>query len=239
MCIIVLNTKEHLSKELLHECWQSNNDGAGVMYARDGKLNTFKEIKNFNTYYDYYSTLRKEFKKTKIALHFRIATSGKIDTNNIHPFSINEKLAFMHNGMIDIPLQKKSKISDTMAFNQKILKQLPNNFINNHAMKELISKYIDRSKLLFMNNQGKYWIINENLGHWDKNGNWFSNYSYCESTFLNERSNMFWIDEIGEYELCQYCGIELLEDREVANETCYSCMHRFSTEYDRYAENEI
>ena len=184
MCIIVLNSREHLSKELLHECWQSNSNGAGLMYAIDGKLNIFKELKNFKTYYEYYSTLRKEFKKTKIALHFRIATSGKIDTNNIHPFIVNEKLAFMHNGIIDIPLQKKSKISDTIAFNQKILKQLPQNFLNNHAMTELISRYIERSKLLFMNNQGKYWIINEHLGHWDKKGNWFSNFSYCETTFL-------------------------------------------------------
>jgi predicted glutamine amidotransferase len=128
MCIIVLNTKENLSKELMQECWQANNDGAGLMYALDGKLTIFKELKNFNTYYEYYNTLRKEFKKIKIGLHFRIATSGKIDSNNIHPFKINEKLSFMHNGIIDIPLQKKTKISDTIAFNQKILKQLPNNY---------------------------------------------------------------------------------------------------------------
>ena len=53
MCIIVLNTKEHLSKELMIECWQANNDGAGLMYALDGKLTIFKELKNFNTYYEY------------------------------------------------------------------------------------------------------------------------------------------------------------------------------------------
>lgn len=229
MCIIVLNSREHLSKELLHECWQSNSNGAGLMYAIDGKLNIFKELKNFKTYYEYYSTLRKEFKKTKIALHFRIATSGKIDTNNIHPFMVNEKLAFMHNGIIDIPLQKKSKISDTIAFNQKILKQLPQNFLNNHAMTELMSRFIERSKLLFMNNQGKYWIINEHLGHWDKKGNWFSNFSYCETTFLTN-SNIQWTHDLIDYEYCQYCGIELLEDREIANETCYGCMQRFSTE---------
>ncbi|MBL1214691.1 MAG: hypothetical protein HND52_15150 [Ignavibacteriae bacterium] len=230
MCIIILNTKEHLSKEILNECWDSNNDGAGLMYAIDGSINTFKELKTFNTFYDYYSTLRSEFKKTKIALHFRIATSGKIDTNNIHPFKVNEKLAFMHNGMIDIPLQRKSKVSDTIAFNQKILKQLPHNFLNNVAMRELIARYVERSKLLFMNYQGKYWILNEHLGHWDKKGNWFSNYSYCPSTILSERPDILWTHEIGDYELCQYCGIELLEEREVVNETCYGCMHKFSTE---------
>ncbi len=86
MCIIVLNTKEHLSKKILKVCWESNNDGAGLMYAIEEKLNIFKELKDFNSFYDYYSTLRSEFKKTIIALHFRIATSGNIDTNNIHPF---------------------------------------------------------------------------------------------------------------------------------------------------------
>jgi predicted glutamine amidotransferase len=239
MCIIILNTKEHLSKEILNECWESNNDGAGLMYAIDGTINTFKELKSFNTFYDYYSTLRSEFKKTKIALHFRIATSGKIDTNNIHPFKVNEKLVFMHNGIIDIPLQRKSKVNDTIAFNQKILKQLPHSFLNNVAMRELISRYVERSKLLFMNNQGKYWILNEHLGHWDKNGNWFSNYSYCPTTFLNERADILWTHDIGDYEFCQYCGIELLEEREVTNETCYGCMHRFSTEIGVCTVDEI
>ena len=168
MCIIVLNTKEHLSKKLLKVCWESNNNGAGLMYAIEEKLNIFKELKDFNTFYDYYSTLRSEFKKTIIALHFRIATSGNIDINNTHPFIINYKLAFMHNGIIDIPLQKESKICDTIAFNEKILKQLPSNFLDNPAILDLISRYAQRSRLLFMNNQGKYWIINENLGHWDK-----------------------------------------------------------------------
>lgn len=238
MCIIVLNTKEHLSKKLLNECWESNNDGAGMMYSLDGKLNIFKELKNFNTFYEYYSTLRKEFKKTKIALHFRIGTSGKIDINNIHPFMVNKKLSFMHNGIIDIPLQRKSKISDTIAFNQKILKQLPQNFLYNHAITELISRYIERSKLLFMNNQGKYWIINEHLGHWDKKGNWYSNYSYCESTFKSNKE-IQWTHDIFDYDYCQFCGIELLEDREVANETCYGCMHKFSTDFEKYLDTQI
>ncbi|MBK8945352.1 MAG: class II glutamine amidotransferase [Ignavibacteriae bacterium] len=229
MCIIILNTKEHLTKELLNECWQTNSDGAGIMYAIDGKINIFKELKNFNTFYEYYSTLRKEFKKTKIALHFRIATSGNIDLYNIHPFYVNENLAFMHNGIINILLQKKSKISDTIAFNQKILKQLPQNFLNNHALVELISRYAERSKLLFMNNHGKYWIINEHLGHWDKKGNWYSNYNYCELPFLKQQ-NITWTHDLLDYEFCQYCGIELLEEREVVNETCYGCMQKFATE---------
>jgi predicted glutamine amidotransferase len=230
MCIIILNTKEHLSKELIEECWQANNDGAGLMYGLNGKLTIFKELKNFNTYYEYYSTLRKEFKKIKIGLHFRLITSGKIDTYNIHPFKINDKLAFMHNGIIDIPLQKDSRISDTIAFNQKILKQLPSNFLNNRAITNLISRYIGRSKLLFMNNCGRHWIINEDLGHWDKNGNWFSNFSYCESSFINEQSNIFWTDEIDDYEICQFCGIELLEDRELEYETCFYCMRKYALE---------
>ena len=228
MCIIILNTKEHLSKEVLNECWISNNDGAGLMYSHNGKLNIIKELKNFDKYYEKYSSIRTQLKDVKIGLHFRIGTSGKIDTNNIHPFNVNENLAFMHNGIIDIPLVRKSKVSDTIAFNQKILKQLPNNFIDNIAVHDLISKYIDHSKLLFMNNTGKYWILNENLGHWDKNGNWYSNYSYCELSSEFELRSQFWSNDPNEYNVCQYCDIELLEDREMMNETCYMCMERFS-----------
>ena len=39
--------------------------------------------------------------------------------------------------------------------------------------------------------------------------------------------------------MCQYCGIELFEDREVANETCYGCMQRFSTEFEKYLGNGV
>lgn len=75
------------------------------------KINIFKELKNFNTFYEYYSTLRKEFKKTKIALHFRIANIRKHRSYNIHPFYVNENLAFMHNGIINILLQKNPKLA--------------------------------------------------------------------------------------------------------------------------------
>ncbi len=60
------------SDEVVHPSEIENEVGQRPLYR-----------KNFSTYYDYYSTLRKEFKKTKIALHFRIGTSGKMDMNNI------------------------------------------------------------------------------------------------------------------------------------------------------------
>jgi hypothetical protein len=85
-----------------------------------------------------------------------------------------------------------------------------------------------------MNNYGRHWIINEDLGHWDNNRNWFSNYSYCESSFINEQSNIFSVDEIWDYEICQFCGIELIEDREVEQETCYNCMRKYALELPRH-----
>jgi hypothetical protein len=45
MCIIVLNTKEHLTKELMKQCWHANGDGAGVMYAINGKVIMFSYIR--------------------------------------------------------------------------------------------------------------------------------------------------------------------------------------------------
>lgn len=177
MCIAILNTKGLLTKETLKTCWTNNPDGAGMIYVTDkNALVTFKELNSFDRFYKEYSKQRKLNKDSNFVLHFRIATSGKIDLNNCHPFKVSKDLAFVHNGMIDIE-QVTKDFSDTYSFNQTILKELGKNFLYNEAIVRLIEGYIGYSKLVFLNNFNEATIINELLGSWD-GANWYSNDSY-------------------------------------------------------------
>lgn len=179
MCIIIVNKEGTLEKSIFKNCFEKNNDSAGFMFSNNGELKMYKTMNSVNGLYNKYLKVR-ETNNLPIIIHFRIATGGKIDMNNCHPFYINDDLGFCHNGIIDLPWEIKNHC-DTVCFNEAILKELHEDFLTNKATKELLSKYISWSKLAFLNKDGKFTIINEEKGHWSKDDkNWFSNNSYVK-----------------------------------------------------------
>jgi len=241
MCIAILNTQNTLTKETLKQCWKSNPDGAGMIYTNNGQLVTFKEMTNFDKFYKEYSKQRKINKTSNFILHFRIATSGKIDRANCHPFSVNKNLAFVHNGMININ-QLNANVSDTYTFNELILKKLPATFLNNHAILDLIENYISYSKLIFLDSDNIASILNEDLGHWDADNNWYSNNSY-QCTYTKTKvakaqsydNYQFDIDSYnsGYYndtDICSNCdNYSATYSREYSSYLCYDCKKTYET----------
>lgn len=179
MCIAILNTKQTtLKKQVLKNCWENNGDGAGMLYIdNDNKLQVFKEMKDFNTFYNKYIDVRSKYGKRNIVLHFRISTHGKINETNCHPFLVNDNLGFVHNGMIyDVPTS--TEFSDTYMFNESILKNFKDGFEYNETILDMLDSFIGMgSKLVFLNDNNDYFIVNEQAGHWNL-GCWFSNSSY-------------------------------------------------------------
>ena len=52
MCIAVVNPKAvTLKKQILQNCWDNNNDGAGILYVQDNKVVAKKEMNDFNIFY--------------------------------------------------------------------------------------------------------------------------------------------------------------------------------------------
>ena len=178
MCIAILNqSSKTLTKESLKNCWDNNSDGAGLLYVDDNKtLQMFKELKNFEVFYDKYAALRSEFPKSKFLLHFRIGTQGLKNDSNCHPFLVNPKLGFIHNGMISaMPYDQKH--SDTFILN-KMLSLLKVGSENSAVFPILMKAFAGQSnKFVFLNNRNQAVIINENLGHWFED-DWYSNSSY-------------------------------------------------------------
>jgi predicted glutamine amidotransferase len=175
MCIAILNTKKagRLPKSQIKNSWDNNEMGSGLLWSKDNKLNVFKSY-DYDDYIDKYNELRDDASIGNIVLHFRIATSGYNGEHNLHPFLVSDDLGFVHNGVIS-GLGNKD-FSDTYEFND-MLKKFKHNFLGCNMTKYFVAEYIGYSKLIFLDNNDKYNIINEQLGKWT-DGNWYSNDSY-------------------------------------------------------------
>jgi len=176
MCIAIYKPEDKvLSLATLKECYTSNPDGAGFMYAENKKLHIEKGFFSFQSFYDAFK--KHETKQTVI--HFRIKTHGKIDTTNCHPFAVNNAIGFVHNGIISG--FGDANHSDTIGFNQSILQPLVSKWGNlalfQDPIIDLIEGRIGYSKLVFLDRHGNHKIMNEHKGTWD-DGIWYSNDSY-------------------------------------------------------------
>jgi len=190
MCIAILNKKgSTLKKKLLANCWENNYDGAGFMYTDGSNIVVHKELKDFDSYYAAYAAARKNFPSSHIVLHFRISTHGAVNEANAHPFLVNKRLGFVHNGIIS-GMANSTKYSDTYMFNKDILKPLPVGFELNKDILDVVEDAIGSyNKLIFLNSDNEYAIVNEAAGHWE-NGCWFSNRSYTYSSGYVDRGGV-------------------------------------------------
>jgi hypothetical protein len=154
--------------------WYTNSDGAGYMFAHDGKLIIRKPFWELEVLIDNLRIDRAKYQNRAFVIHLRLATSGKKTAQTCHPILVNSDLAFIHNGIFTEFSAHEEK-SDTVLFNENIFQQLPKNFIMNDATMYLIEEYCGRSgsKLVFLNSEGKWKIVNMDMGTWRDNV-WYS-----------------------------------------------------------------
>lgn len=172
MCIAIYKPKgASLTKKTLWNCWMSNQDGAGFMYAEGGTLHVEKGFFKFKPFW---KAVRPHlFENDKdVVLHFRIATSGKVDEENCHPHLIHPNLAYVHNGIIS-DLNDDKNVCDTIRF-ANILKSLPPDFVTSPALLSLIEMAVGSSRMVFMNGDGIVGFINHASGI-ESGGIWYSN----------------------------------------------------------------
>ena len=99
MCVIVRKPKGvEISNGTLRHCWQANKDGAGFMYAEDGKLVFKKGLMSFASFLREYQACNPKDKD--MLIHFRYATHGAVANEQTHPFIIHGDIGVMHNGII-------------------------------------------------------------------------------------------------------------------------------------------
>jgi hypothetical protein len=243
MCIAILNTFGTLPESHIRNSFSNNPDGVGMAWIQNGKIETFRTMKDIEKLISLYKDIR-TWNEYPILLHFRIGTHGRKDLTNVHPFSINSDLVMIHNGIVDSPVIDVNK-SDTYPLSLFLSKlDTYRNLIDEDSLEfgfceSLAGTY---SKIVFMNNEGRYSIVNEDLGHWIDN-DWYSNYTYQACDYYDvggksvkkynqkyfEHSN--WYDDIAtdygiEYdstegldlELSDFCDLHGLRQSEVSAE---------------------
>ena len=173
MCIAIVKPKGvSISKEILETCHKNNKDGIGFSYIDKDKM----YIKKFMKFDEFYKEFEKVQNASNMIIHFRIATHGKVEVNNCHPFWLNHRMALIHNGVISGYGDKDNK-TDTQDFIDKVIGNISWKEWKNPCFRELVGKAIGYSKLAILDITGNYYIINEKFGEWS-DGIWYSNTSY-------------------------------------------------------------
>lgn len=224
MCIAIFKPADKsIPKDTLRTCFDNNDDGAGFSYINTDFCGVrrlkIKKYMKFEDFYKAYEKATRLFPDSPFIIHFRIGTHGEKSSYNCHPFWVRKDLVFIHNGIISGVGTDKRK-SDTQLFNDKILKKLPKDWERNDAIWSLIHGFIGMSKLIFLNTDGEYMIVNEDKGEW-VDGVWYSNSSYkVRTTYFShtnrydtyrlpepkKTSKKFWEIDEKDLETCEECN---------------------------------
>lgn len=189
MCLLSFSHKKITNHNWLLNSFISNKDGAGFAYAHQNKLVVQKGFFNFSYFLKAYSNIPEDAPNI---VHFRASSGGAINAQNTHPFSVSERVAFAHNGILSF-ISHNQTFSDTFRFNESILKPIwGRNQLGlfTEAAKYLLEEVIGKfNKLAFLNNKGEFLIVNEASGYWEDDDNtWFSNRCY-----LSDASDGEWV----------------------------------------------
>ena len=197
MCIIAIKNKgvSMPDETTIETMFKNNSDGAGFMYAADGKVYIEKGFMNLKDFKKALNKLSHKYDLTDIpvVMHFRIATSGGIDKGTCHPFPITSKrkilrrcqlvtdLAIAHNGVIKI--SAPDNMSDTMQYvSQKLslYKRIqPDFYMHKHFLKRIENEI--KSKMVFLNGNGEIVTVGEFVS--ENDGMVYSNTSYKRYTY--------------------------------------------------------
>jgi len=181
MCVIVHQPKgAHLDKERAARLWSRNNDGGGFAFIDDDRsIQVVKEME-FASFWASFELARSEYPKRDFLLHMRIATHGAVVPDNVHPFRVNEHTVMAHNGILHkVTAQSSDEMSDTRIFIDKVLPSLPEGWLDNPILVDMVQEWIGvGNKLMFLtsdpNLQKNVYILNKARGS-KADKMWFSN----------------------------------------------------------------
>ena len=130
MCIIAVSRRgvKQPSLDQFRSMFDRNPDGAGYMYARNGKVVIHKGFMDFTDFYR--AVCEENFTESDpVVYHFRISTQAGVNPQMTHPFPLTavrencEKLdltcsvGIAHNGIIRMTSDhKETRFSDTVIF---------------------------------------------------------------------------------------------------------------------------
>ena len=215
MCIIIAKDKigRLPSEEELKNSFEYNNDGAGFMYVKDGKVVIDKGYMKYDSFIKRYRTLLEEnnnFKNKSLVIHCRIGTSGKNIKGNTHPYPItdnvrmlkskhlsNLEIGIAHNGVIS-GYGTATGLNDTQEFISKYIYPLYSHYKDFYKNKDIMYgiKEITNSKWVILDNTDTLYYIGDFI---DDRGLNFSNNSYLPFTYSYTYNKGYYKDYYKDY----------------------------------------
>tara|TARA_R110002012_G_scaffold94583_1_gene228888 strand:- start:217 stop:882 length:666 start_codon:yes stop_codon:yes gene_type:complete len=114
-----------------------------------------------------------EQKNHPFVIHMRYMTNGAVNISNTHPFKLEDlDLVMAHNGIINT-LDVPEGMSDTRVLACHLNDVLPTDWLDKPEEVEYVTELAGTSRLTFMDNAGRIYFINEDLGAWQDNV-WYS-----------------------------------------------------------------
>ena len=231
MCIAIVKPLDKtISEDRLRTCYNNNKDGCGFAYIKDNAI-FVKKFMEFEAFYKEYKLVETT---SPMLIHFRIATHGKVELDNCHPFKLNNRMVLIHNGIIS-GYGDKEKKSDTRDYIDKVLSKISWKMWKNPAFREMVGQAIGYSKLGIMDVSGEMYIINYNKGVVE-DGVWYSNSSFKEyepktttsrTNYKYDYNKYYAYDNDDKYQLiykCKACGKEYVknENEDAVCDVCKS-----------------
>lgn len=180
MCLLVFvkaNTRFPFS--WFQDVHNSNPDGTGIMFVKDGQLASKKELTpTAEEAYEFW--LHNAPDGVDYAMHFRMKTHGAIDVERVHPYPVNDDMLLMHNGILSHRVcgsDPDPKKSDTQTFAEQMGADL-GDAVYNQAVGRLLGEVIGASnRFIYAHATHGLTIINEDTGVTTDlfPGCWFSN----------------------------------------------------------------
>ena len=259
MCLLVVSQPNSTPKRKQLEISSCNNPhGFGYAVIAGDKIITGKGMSSKKVIKEFLA-VRKEFPNSYAMFHARYATHGVKNEANCHPFKVGgrDDTYLAHNGILDIAIDATDKRSDTRVFAEDTLPAMGGvSALDDDNVWRMVSKWSAGSKIAIFtldpSAKSECYLVNEDAGHWDNEGNWWSNNGYLQSAWSTYLVPSDKHDKdlvvLNDYD-CRTCGTTPYED---ANpyycETCLSCYDCngaygdscmcWSPEFDKYASNK-
>lgn len=170
---------------LLEELFDNNGDGWGAMYHTTSGTKAIKKLpRTVECTREYIQALPQDDRQ--VALHWRMRTSGHIDTDNAHPHFV-EGGWLIHNGVLSkVDLSSDPTKCDTIHFSRQYLDGNVEAIIRSERMRNLIGEFVGNNRFVLLSDDGQMCIINKQQGY-EVDGIWVAN-TYASSRRLIDPS---------------------------------------------------
>jgi predicted glutamine amidotransferase len=180
MCVVIVKPAgRSIPEHYINNAWQSNSDGGGFAYVKDGKVVIEKGLMTLKEFKAALETALLKNKKSVFLIHLRTRTQGAKSEENTQPFQI-KGAAFAHNGGFNGTGVGYSATgdSDSKKFADRYGDVMDYACVHDH--KKGWEEAVGYNKIALLYDDGRYQIINEKDGSWE-NDIWYSNMYFKRS----------------------------------------------------------